>query len=42
MESWINTWLSAAPPNFTFSIKVSHYITDYARLKGQTAVPIVE
>ena len=40
MESWINTWLSAAPPNFTFSIKVSHYITDYARLKGQTAVQL--
>jgi uncharacterized protein YecE (DUF72 family) len=40
MESWINTWLSAAPPNFTFSIKVSRYITDYARLKGQTAVQL--
>jgi uncharacterized protein YecE (DUF72 family) len=32
MESWVNTWLSAAPFNFTFSIKVSRYITDYARL----------
>jgi uncharacterized protein YecE (DUF72 family) len=40
MESWINTWLSAAPLNFTFSIKVSRYITDYARLKGQTAVQL--
>ena len=40
MESWVNTWLSAAPFNFTFSIKVSRYITDYARLKGETAVQL--
>ena len=40
MESWVNTWLSAAPFNFTFSIKVSRYITDYTRLKGETAVQL--
>jgi uncharacterized protein YecE (DUF72 family) len=40
MESWVNTWLSAAPFNFTFSIKVSRYITDYAKLKGETAVQL--
>lgn len=38
MESWINTWLSAAPHYFTFSIKVSRYITDYVGLKGQKAI----
>jgi uncharacterized protein YecE (DUF72 family) len=40
MESWVNTWLSAAPSNFTISIKVSRYITDYARLKGESAVQL--
>ena len=40
MESWVNTWLSAAPINFTFSIKVSRYITDYTRLKGESAVQL--
>jgi len=40
MESWVNTWLSAAPSNFTLSIKVSRYITDYARLKGESAVQL--
>jgi uncharacterized protein YecE (DUF72 family) len=40
MGSWVNTWLSAAPFNFTFSIKVSRYITDYARLNGETAVQL--
>jgi uncharacterized protein YecE (DUF72 family) len=40
MESWVNTWLSAAPFNFTFSIKVSRYITDYTRLKGESAVQL--
>jgi len=38
VESWVNTWLSVAPFNFTFSIKVSRYITDYTRLKGESAV----
>ena len=36
-ESWINTWLAAAPEYFTFSIKVNRYITDYTRLKGEKA-----
>jgi uncharacterized protein YecE (DUF72 family) len=40
MESWVNTWLSVAPFNFTFSIKVSRYITDYTRLKGESAVQL--
>lgn len=40
MESWINTWLSAAPHYFTFSIKVSRYITDYVGLKGQKAIQL--
>lgn len=40
MESWVNTWLSAAPVNFTFSINVSRYIIDYAKLKGETAVQL--
>ena len=40
MESWINTWLAAAPHYFTFSIKVSRYITDYVRLKGQKAIQL--
>jgi uncharacterized protein YecE (DUF72 family) len=40
MESWVNTWLSAVPLNFTFSIKVSRYITDYTRLKGESAVQL--
>jgi uncharacterized protein YecE (DUF72 family) len=33
-------WLSAAPDNFTFSIKVNRYITDYTRLKGEKALEI--
>jgi len=40
MKSWVNTWLSVAPFNFTFSIKVSRYITDYTRLKGESAVQL--
>ena len=40
MESWINTWLSAAPRHFTFSIKVSRYITDYVGLRGQKALQL--
>jgi uncharacterized protein YecE (DUF72 family) len=40
MKSWIDTWLSAAPINFTFSVKVSRYITDYTRLKGESAVQL--
>ena len=39
-ESWIDTWLSATPHYFTFSIKVSRYITDYTRLKGQRAAQL--
>ena len=39
-EAWINTWLSAAPDNFTFSIKVNRYITDDTRLKGEKALQI--
>ena len=37
-ESWINTWLSAAPDYFTFSIKVNRSITDYTGLKGERAL----
>ena len=40
MKFWVNTWLSVAPFNFTFSIKVSRYITDYTRLKGESAVQL--
>jgi uncharacterized protein YecE (DUF72 family) len=40
MESWINTWLSAAPDYFTFSIKVNRYITDYTQLKGERALQL--
>jgi uncharacterized protein YecE (DUF72 family) len=40
MESWTNTWLSAAPHYFTFSIKVNRYITDYVGLKGQKAIQL--
>jgi len=38
MESWIDTWLSASPDYFSFSIKVNRYITDYTRLKGEKAL----
>jgi uncharacterized protein YecE (DUF72 family) len=37
-ETWVNTWLSAAPDYFTFSIKVNRYITDYAGLKEEKAI----
>ena len=33
-------WLTAAPDNLTFSIKVNRYITDYTRLKGEKALQI--
>jgi uncharacterized protein YecE (DUF72 family) len=39
-ESWVNTWLSAAPDYFTFSIKVNRFITDYTRLKGEKALQL--
>jgi uncharacterized protein YecE (DUF72 family) len=39
-ESWINTWLSAAPDYFAFSIKVSRFITDYTGLKGERALQL--
>ncbi|MRN69048.1 MAG: DUF72 domain-containing protein [Nitrosopumilales archaeon] len=39
-ESWINTWLSAAPDYFPFSIKVNRYITDHTRLKVEKALQL--
>jgi uncharacterized protein YecE (DUF72 family) len=39
-EDWINTWLSAAPEHFSFSIKVNRYITDYTQLKGEKSVQL--
>ncbi len=40
MESWIDTWLSASPDYFSFSIKVNRYITDYTQLKGEKALQL--
>jgi uncharacterized protein YecE (DUF72 family) len=40
MQSWINTWKAGAPKDFTFSIKVNRSITDYLRLRGESALDL--
>lgn len=39
-ESWVKTWQSKAPKDFTFSIKVHRSITHYNRLKGKRSVEL--